>query len=491
MYNPSSQPLLVRPLPEGSEGVAEYLQRLAKANGFLTLRQMSDFLGVPIGDMVVSGHEMLRHVIQGMKPASSMKIKTDSRRGVVSQILLTGILNKARVCCSCLKESDILNFEWSSPLAISCPKHRELLLDECPTCHKTITRIASQYRCPCGQDFRELKTASSPPWEFRFYELFAPWRLYPNPEMSKSAIFRAEMYTARLIDKLSEKETRHPHSLRGWIKASNRTALSDLMFDEVRLVSAVLDAVPDTNFKCGWRPIVTAASKHPPAIFQLMAWFKRQSKAEKRIKYEARKKAKRDQSESLTNIAKILDVSWNAARRLLRDPNWQHRLRQTIRASRGDSLLTCVNAWVSNTYSVADVTARTGLTGPWLKVFCEVYRTEHLGSPAYSTWRFPRGTIDEFLQGFDECLRLGAPSSDTDEGHLPLVCLPAQGQNLQREVFRLIAKGRLPLIRGNIAPHDPVKFLDCSIPASGIKQLELQQFRKIHFRKLISYRERP
>lgn len=491
MYDPIRQPLLVRPRPEESEGVAEYLQRLAKVNGFNTLYQMADTFGVPMGDMVASGHGKLRHVIQGMKPASSLKIQRDSRRGNYSQILSTGVLNKARVCCSCLKESDILDLNWSSPLAISCPKHRELLLDECPTCHRTIQRRASQYHCLCGQDFRELKTASSPLWEMRFYELFAPWRLHPDPEISKSAIFRAEMYTARLIDKLSEKETRHPNRLRGWIKASNHTALSDLMIDEVRLVSAVLDAVPAQKFNCGWRPIATAASKHPPAIFQLMAWSKRQLRAEKWIESLAHQKTKRDQSDSATNIAKVLNINWRTAKTLLRDPHRQYGLRQSIGASRDDSLLTCVNAWVNNTYSVADVTALTGLTGSWLEVFCKIYRTERLDSPMFSTWRFPRNTIDEFLLGIDKCLRLGAPSSKTDDGHLPLGRLPAKGRSLQREVFRLVAKGSLPLIRGNIAPHHPVEFLGCSIPASGIKELDLMRFRKINFRNLISYREGP
>lgn len=489
MYNPSRQPLLVRPRPEGSEGVAEYLQRLAKLNGFNTLLQMTDIFGVPMGDMVASGHGKLRDVIQGVKPASSLKIKRDSRRRTSSHILSTAVLNKARVCCSCLKESDILDLEWSTPLAISCPKHRELLLDECPTCHRTIQRRASQYRCLCGQNFRELKTASSPPWEMRFYELFAPWRLHPDPEMPKSAIFRAEMYTARVIDKLSENETRPTSSLRGWIKASNHTALSDLVFDEVRLVAGVLDAVPAREFYRSWRSIATAASKHPPAIFQLMACSKRQSRAENLIESQARQKAKNDKSDSITNISRVLDINWLTARKLLRDPHWQHRLRQSISASRGDSLLTCVNAWISDTYSVAEVIALTGLTGSRLKFFCEVYRTERLVSPMFSTWRFPQGAINKFLQGIDECLRLGALSSEADEGHIPLGRLPAEGRMLQREVFRLVAKGSLPLIRGNIAPNDPVKFLGCSIPASEIKQLELPQFRMINFCKLISYKE--
>ncbi len=483
MYNPGHQPLLVRPHPEGSEGVAEYLQRLAHVNGFNTLRQMADIFGVPIGDLVASGHERLRHVIQGTKPASSLKIKRDSCRRHSSHILSIGVHNKARVCCSCLKESDILDPEWSSPLAISCPKHQEMLLDECSICHRTIQRKASQYRCLCCQNFRELKTASSPPWEMRFYELFAPWRLHPDPEMSQSAIFRAEIYTARLINKLSET----PTPLRGYIKASNHTDLSNLVFDELRLVSTVLDAVSARHLYRGWRLITTAASKYPPAIFRLMDCSKRQSRTEKRIEFLARKKAKLDQSDSITNIAKVLDINRKTAKKLLRDPHWQYRLRQSISASRSDSLLTCVNAWVSDTYSVSDVTALTGLTGSWLKAFCKVYRTERLGGPVFRNWRFPRGAIDEFFQDIDECLQLGASSSETDEGHLPLERLPAQGQNLQHEVFRLVAKGCLPLTRGNIAPHDPMEFLGCSILASGIKQLELRRFRSIKFRKLISY----
>lgn len=492
MHNQNQLPLLIRPRAEESEGVAEYLQRLAKANGFNTLLEMLDLFGVPLNDIVASGHEKLRNVIVGNAPASSLKIEKNSRRGISPHVDFAGVFARARVCCSCLNESDVIACEWSKPLSISCAKHFESLLDFCPVCNRKIERKASQYRCLCGQKFGELRKLPSPPWEERFYELFAPWRIYPDHEDSEVAIVRAEIYTARVINKLIESASPTKcleHSLRNWVSTAHHNRLSGILSDEAKLGSAIWNVVPSKQVNRGWRPIASEACERMPLVFELMDGHRRLLNIESRREASDIRKIKSAYADSVTNIAKVLEIDWRTANQLIGDKRWQRELRRSIKAKRLDSLLICVTRWKDNTYSVDEVRKLTGLDGTWLKTFCEIYRTDKLGSRRFSVWRFPKESVDRFMHGVERCVQSANAHFNVADGYLPLKQLPKEGGALQHSILGLVAEGSLPLIQQNYESQVSVRLLECIAPARAIDQFEYPSWQKARLRALIQYPE--
>lgn len=66
-----------------------------------------------------------------------------------------------KICPECLSESNYCRRIWDLSLVTACPKHRCLLIDECPKCKKRIPPIRDQVSiCSCKFDWRESSALS-------------------------------------------------------------------------------------------------------------------------------------------------------------------------------------------------------------------------------------------------------------------------------------------------------------------------------------------
>ncbi len=199
----ASKPLfLVRPLPSANEGVVEYLQRLAKLNGFESSAAILELFPVPMQNIIDRGHNALQSVIHGHASPKTLRITCQADRPPDQSLLPCRRFEAARVCPSCLRETDIIDSQWREFLSISCQQHQSLLLDQCPQCSRWIHREHSLYRCKCGLDFRDVDRPASPDWESHFYEIVAPWRAWGHLSCSATIIEKAEIVAARVVRQL-------------------------------------------------------------------------------------------------------------------------------------------------------------------------------------------------------------------------------------------------------------------------------------------------
>jgi hypothetical protein len=67
------------------------------------------------------------------------------------------LLKQAKVCPECLSEETYCRRVWDLALVTVCPKHRRMLIDECPNCSQRIKwRRCSISICPCDFDLRNF-----------------------------------------------------------------------------------------------------------------------------------------------------------------------------------------------------------------------------------------------------------------------------------------------------------------------------------------------
>lgn len=67
--------------------------------------------------------------------------------------------SRPKVCPGCLQDSGYIRRIWDFALVTACPIHKQLLIDECPACHKRIPWMRSTlYRCQCEADWRDYST---------------------------------------------------------------------------------------------------------------------------------------------------------------------------------------------------------------------------------------------------------------------------------------------------------------------------------------------
>ncbi len=68
-------------------------------------------------------------------------------------------LSRPRACPGCLRERSVWWAIWDLCLVAVCPIHRCLLVDQCPSCKKTLAwQRPAVHQCPCGLDLRTLTT---------------------------------------------------------------------------------------------------------------------------------------------------------------------------------------------------------------------------------------------------------------------------------------------------------------------------------------------
>lgn len=481
--------LLLRPAIEPSEGMAEYLQRLAKANGFPSLYLLLNSIGVPLNDIVVCGHEKFRAVIEGESPATSLKIPRITKGGISPQTHLDGVFGNARVCCSCLRNTDVLDSAWSDPLSIVCSKHGEVLLDKCPRCSRALKRQYSQYQCACGQDFKTVTSPPSPPWVTRFYELFCPWRIKPPEDTTRSEILRAEIWAARLVRELLQTVTAEvPAGSKAWLYTSEHKILAELCLDDDLLESAVTIKIKSLiNLLRYWERKIAGYCGQRPAVFETLNVIRARTRAARQESALLRRRQFLKTADTWTNIGTCLGITIKSAGKAIRDPAWQVALRHSTQSLPNDSLFDCVNRWVSSTYSLDEVRALTGLSGGWLKPFKALYITR-LGSSSYSTSRFFKDPVDRYAKGLAICLELGKEISNEKKGIIRIRDFPEHGLKLQEKILKLVADGALPII-GEANSNGSVCLLECGIPAFAVLRLQHIQRQRRHFKALLQSAE--
>lgn len=201
--------LLVRPFPKQDESIIGYLLRVSEANGYdsinwllqefklrrtnarhsyvygtTDLKRMARALNV---DESVLGQMTFKPIEVSLRLIGSYKV---FGRNVPSFIIRP---NNPKVCPACLAEDGYCRKAWEIAVLTACPKHRCMLLQECPNCKSTIKwNRAKVCGCDCGYDWREFQPQRLLDAEIRlvnrFYELLrlgefktAPAKKIPEP----------------------------------------------------------------------------------------------------------------------------------------------------------------------------------------------------------------------------------------------------------------------------------------------------------------------
>ncbi len=69
---------------------------------------------------------------------------------------------RPRICPGCLRERPVWWAIWDLALVAACPKHRCLLINQCPTCgNKLAWHRPAVHQCRCGTDWRTIATEAA------------------------------------------------------------------------------------------------------------------------------------------------------------------------------------------------------------------------------------------------------------------------------------------------------------------------------------------
>jgi len=399
----SSRPivrLLVRPAPDFREGASEYVQRVAKVNGFRGADEIARVFGVPLCHIVTQGVDRLWDVIQGKANADTLRLRSGdlplTRSGKGTQ----GVSLSARFCPRCLAESDVLSKDWSLPLSISCEKHKIVLLDRCPHCLERITQSDSLYRCRCGQDFRQADSQPTPHWERHYYELFAPWRALPSLSVGTVDLFHLERLagriTRRLIRHNPPEKPPETDSLRArpywWIHTLDHSALETICRDEQTLAEVILGLFPNF-FSVSKNPYARHATNIGMALPRILL-ITRQLATARSIEV---RKAREARVAELESIAISLGVPPIVLSRGLGFQAWQRNVRAISGEPYGSDLLHCLRLCVTNTVSVENLAQELGVSIDSLSGLCASRSSQILRVPSrpFERWRIHRALAEE------------------------------------------------------------------------------------------------
>lgn len=330
---PSFKPLLlVRPTPDSREGTREYLQRLAKKNGFESSKEIAALLGIPLGHLFTHCLDKVMAVVNGTDAPESLRLPPSHQPSTRKFGGTVGIPVSARVCSRCLSENEILSAEWSLPLSISCNRHKTVLLDRCPSCLNSIQRTHSLSRCRCGQDFREVDSQPTPLWEKTYYELFAPWRTTPRLPVSANNFFRVETLAGRVTRRLirayeSEIQTQTPRPLdrpHWWIRSVDHRFLETICEDHKTLADITLRLFPGftTLSKNLYARLTAEVTTVQPRILLLALQLDAERGVTRPRNRQQIREARKARTTRLHELAAAMDVSPSTVSKRLRD-SWR------------------------------------------------------------------------------------------------------------------------------------------------------------------------
>lgn len=400
--------LLVRPAPHPCEGVPEYVQRIAKANGFRSANEFAGLLGIRLNHIVKQREDRILAVIQGKADPDVLRMHTGNLQFLRSYGGTA--LSSGRVCPHCLAESDILSSDWSLPLSISCPRHQTVLLDRCPRCHASIRRSDSLYRCRCGQDFRKIDSPPAPFWERQYFELFAPWRALPNLTACTADVSRLETLAGRITRRLlrqvwpenPEATDSRLDRLHSWIHSDDHTRLAAICRDEEALAETTLQVFPNFTpiLKNPYARLAAETAMPPPRILLLTRQLQvERGVAQRRNRLEIRE-ARKVRVEAHNRVAQSLGVPPSVVSRLLRIPAWLKAVRTLSGEPEASDILRCVHSCVTNTVSVKDWAQTLGVSVEFLSELRELRSPRMIRLPPkhFERWRIHKTLAEELGQ---------------------------------------------------------------------------------------------
>ena len=183
--------LNVTPKPEPDESPIGYALRLTERNGYETPTVILQLAGLGISSLhncqfVFGGQwdvSPLSRLTGAAAPSlSRLKYAAATSESSAHKFLVFGspvrryFINAKlpKVCPDCLCEDGYCRKVWELAPITACPRHRRMLLDECPGCRGRINWFREMVSvCPCGYDWRE-----APPSPVEDSELHAVRRIH-------------------------------------------------------------------------------------------------------------------------------------------------------------------------------------------------------------------------------------------------------------------------------------------------------------------------
>lgn len=163
--------LAVRPEPNVDESFNGFLLRVGKLNCIFTPREILDCLGTqPTAASGVSGwlEAPSRATFSSLerrleRPMESHRVRFKARdllpwlrseHRIISDLRL----GFPRICPRCVSEQGYIDWRWGLAVTAHCPKHKCLLVSECPSCHKKLNWSGSLLiGCPhCDKSWGDM-----------------------------------------------------------------------------------------------------------------------------------------------------------------------------------------------------------------------------------------------------------------------------------------------------------------------------------------------
>jgi hypothetical protein len=217
----------VRPYPEQNESLSGYFLRLATWNGFVSITELLQTIGVKKPKVRLWGlwkteeiEDALTSLSVALNRSSSViaaPFLIQSQRWMFSELYLLQELRVdfTRVCPECMKQEKTIDWRWNIASVARCNHHNSLLIDHCPQCHQP---FEWRYQLFTGCTHCEFK------WKSYSSETISPCtpfeqRLYPHEDGSLNAtqeelslLIQAMVFMARPFDARIDALQRVPYS---------------------------------------------------------------------------------------------------------------------------------------------------------------------------------------------------------------------------------------------------------------------------------------
>lgn len=352
--NRSVSAFLVRPLPVPGEPSQEYLQRVAHRNRLAGVVDYMRLFGTTYSELATLPPAHLHSVFSGEDIANFIGARS-RRPPHVSTLIRQGISTFARVCSSCLRESDILDPTWCLPLSISCPRHNCFLIDRCPVCSKFISRMNSQYRCACGFAFTCTEPEAAPTWAAHFISAFAPWRSQDNSNPAIETFISLEFGMVRLIRDLTvigetcsmPRSNKSTYLRKYWLSADEVETIGRLMSEwPTALTGALADAMTVSKEKRKYWKNISSTSVEIAKFFEIA---REAANTQRMIVAKANRRSRALTADSTSNLIRELEIDERTAGRLIEDQHWKNKVFELAGYPSGGSLISAVRTVVKAT----------------------------------------------------------------------------------------------------------------------------------------------
>jgi hypothetical protein len=270
--NPNSMPnsiLLIRPKPFADESIIGYFLRLAESNGYESINWLLQLFRLSpsdgnqsyayayglsslsrAADMVQLEESILNKL--AYQPLENSPSSTRGNYKAFGQNLFFLLipLRNPKLCPKCLFENAYCRKIWELGMITACPRHKCLLAEECPACRQKIKWNRPKLcKCPCGFDFRNIKTHFIPKKELRMvehiYYLCQFWQDEVKNFPSLFYDFTLEELTSLLFLIISQKRGRTDKTGKSLIK---RHSILEL-HQELNEALAVYEDFPNNFYK--------------------------------------------------------------------------------------------------------------------------------------------------------------------------------------------------------------------------------------------------